>query len=303
MAQFQVPQFIEIEQKVIGGRLTMRQFLYIVGGAGVLIVPFYLLSFFTWIIFAVIVGAAVLALAFLKINGRPLNSLIRAAFLYYWNPSFYLWRSPSELEIEIPEIKTPIHKYHDVTPEKGTVEFKRLEPKKLSEALLAKEKEIGKQVQDLWEKVSAYSWQEKDNTRKETGEVKRPAIPETFVVQPELKPKAQTPVIKIERGEIQQTTKPSKVKLEAPREKIIQLSRKATPPTKASRPGHEEERERLKIGKQVQDLWEKISTSRDSVPRREKAINIFQRQRLEENYRLMRKSTGEIEKARRVDFK
>lgn len=89
---FQVPQFIEIEDKIFGP-LTFRQFLYVAGGAG--------LSFLEWawipvrfiaILFILPTIGAALALAFYKINNRPLIFVLEAAFRYLLATKLYLWK-------------------------------------------------------------------------------------------------------------------------------------------------------------------------------------------------------------------
>jgi hypothetical protein len=54
MKQFHVPQFIEVEDKIFGP-LTLKQFLYVIGGAGIVFImyaflrnflPFFLILLF-----------------------------------------------------------------------------------------------------------------------------------------------------------------------------------------------------------------------------------------------------------------
>ena len=89
--QFQVPQFIDIAPKVIGP-LTIKQFLFVLGGAVPTIIFFFLLQFWLWIILATIFLGAAVALGFFKFNGQPLPRVMVAAANYFWNPRFYLWR-------------------------------------------------------------------------------------------------------------------------------------------------------------------------------------------------------------------
>jgi hypothetical protein len=77
--RFQVPQFIETENKIVGP-FSVRQFAYI-GSGGLLIFVFrYIFTTFTYFVMAsIIVGAIALGLAFAKIDGIPLpNFLFRA---------------------------------------------------------------------------------------------------------------------------------------------------------------------------------------------------------------------------------
>lgn len=71
--QFPVPQFTEVEDKIIGP-LTLKQF-GIVFGAGVLVFLIYTISgksLIAAIVSIVLFGFPALGIAFAKINGRPL---------------------------------------------------------------------------------------------------------------------------------------------------------------------------------------------------------------------------------------
>jgi len=105
MAQFQVPQFIETEDKIVGP-LTLRQFIYI-GVAGLLsFFLFFLLKTWIWVVFSTSLFALASILAFIKINGQPMYIIVAYALKYFWQPRFYLWQKP-ELVLTISEIKIP----------------------------------------------------------------------------------------------------------------------------------------------------------------------------------------------------
>ncbi len=86
-----MPQFIEIEDHVVGP-LTLKQFLYVAGGAGICIVFFVYLPFiYAFILSAPIVGLVV-ALAFYRVNGKPFIEVLEAGFNYYTGAKLFLWR-------------------------------------------------------------------------------------------------------------------------------------------------------------------------------------------------------------------
>ncbi len=89
--QFLIPQFIDVEDKIIGP-ITLKQFLFLLGVALVLFFLWYL--FKLW--FVIIIGApiALLAIALVlgRINGRPLPGLLKAWLNYWVNPRFYIWK-------------------------------------------------------------------------------------------------------------------------------------------------------------------------------------------------------------------
>jgi len=89
--QFQVPQFIETEDKIVGP-LTLRQFIYIGIGGGMSALLYFTVQTWLWaILSAIIVGVAV-SIAFVKVEGRPLARVILSAFNFYWRPQAYVWK-------------------------------------------------------------------------------------------------------------------------------------------------------------------------------------------------------------------
>ncbi len=105
--QFQVPQFIETEDKIVGP-LTLTQFLYIAAGGGLCFILFFFLQTPIWLFFVLLIMPASVSLAFVKINGQSLPTVLLAAFGYYWKPRFYVWqREEAALPtMKIPEIPT-----------------------------------------------------------------------------------------------------------------------------------------------------------------------------------------------------
>jgi hypothetical protein len=89
--RFQVPQFIEVEDKVFGP-LTIKQFVYLVGGAGICFVLVKLLPTFIGILIALPVAMLSLALAFYKINNKPFIFVLESAFKYVLNEKLYIWK-------------------------------------------------------------------------------------------------------------------------------------------------------------------------------------------------------------------
>lgn len=89
--QFQVPQFIETEDKVIGP-LTLKQFLFLAAAGAVSFALFFILKTVLWIMVTFILGTLAAALAFIKVQGRPLPSILLAALGFYWKPRTYLWQ-------------------------------------------------------------------------------------------------------------------------------------------------------------------------------------------------------------------
>ena len=75
--RFQVPQFIEVEDKLFGP-LTFKQFIYVAGGVGLCVILFIFLPTFLAILLSLPIGAFSAALAFFKINDKPFINVVEA---------------------------------------------------------------------------------------------------------------------------------------------------------------------------------------------------------------------------------
>lgn len=103
--RFQVPQFIEIEDKIFGP-LTFKQFIYVAGGGGGVVACLILLPTYLAILVSIPIGFLAVALAFYKINNRPFINIMESAFKYFTSSKLYVWQR-EELGTHNLEIKTP----------------------------------------------------------------------------------------------------------------------------------------------------------------------------------------------------
>jgi len=102
--RFDVPQFIEIEDKIFGP-FTWRQFVYLGGGVGGAIGVFLFFSMLipgimAWILFAIFglpLAVLGLALSFFPINSRPFIFFLEAIWNYLTNSRLYLWRRKANI--------------------------------------------------------------------------------------------------------------------------------------------------------------------------------------------------------------
>jgi hypothetical protein len=90
--KFQVPQFIEVEDKIFGP-LTLKQFIYLAGAGGVVFILWRILPLYVAIIVAAPVIALAVALAFYQINKRPFVFALESAFKYMLSNRLYIWKS------------------------------------------------------------------------------------------------------------------------------------------------------------------------------------------------------------------
>jgi len=90
--QYQVPQFIEVEDKIIGP-LSFKQFVYLAGGAGLSFVLY--ISSLPFLIalplIAIAIGLA-LAFAFYRVNNKSFADFIEAALKYAVGSRLYIWK-------------------------------------------------------------------------------------------------------------------------------------------------------------------------------------------------------------------
>ena len=98
MAQYQVPQFIEVEDKIFGP-LTLKQFIYLAGGGGLCLLFFTVFPLWLTVLLGLPVAAFSAALAFYQINGRPLINALEHGFSYFFGTKLYLWKQRGERPI------------------------------------------------------------------------------------------------------------------------------------------------------------------------------------------------------------
>lgn len=94
--RFQVPQFIEIEDKIFGP-LTFKQFIYVAGGIGIAVVLFTFLPKFLAILFSLPVVGLAAALAFYKVNEKPFINVVEAFFNYTITNKLYIWKKEDKV--------------------------------------------------------------------------------------------------------------------------------------------------------------------------------------------------------------
>jgi len=90
--RYQVPQFIEVEDKIFES-LTLKQFIYLAGGGGLSYAIFrFLPSIIYSFIPIVVVVAFSVALAFYKVNNKPFILVVEAAYKYYTSAKLFIWK-------------------------------------------------------------------------------------------------------------------------------------------------------------------------------------------------------------------
>lgn len=101
---YQVPQFIEVEDKIFGP-FTLKQFIYLAGGAGICAILLVTLPLLLALIIGVPIAALAAALAFYKVNNKPFIEMLEAGFNYYVGKRLYLWKKEREEAIPLAPTK------------------------------------------------------------------------------------------------------------------------------------------------------------------------------------------------------
>lgn len=89
--RYEVPQFIEIEDKIIGP-FTWKQFLYLAGGIGGSTIAWMSLPTLLAVVISTPLVVLSLALAFYQYNKRPFIVLLESWFNYTIRSKLYIWK-------------------------------------------------------------------------------------------------------------------------------------------------------------------------------------------------------------------
>jgi len=96
--RYEVPQFSEVETKIVGP-FSLKQFGYLLAGGGLFYILLKTLNLLLVLLFGLPIAALAVALAFLKINGQPFAVVLKNGFQFILRPKFYIWKK------ELPKIK------------------------------------------------------------------------------------------------------------------------------------------------------------------------------------------------------
>ena len=91
--QFQVPQYIEVEDKLVGP-LSLKQFVYLAGAGGISYILFRKLPLLVALPFIAIIVGFALALAFYPREkfGKPFIEIIQSGARYLLRTRLYTWK-------------------------------------------------------------------------------------------------------------------------------------------------------------------------------------------------------------------
>ena len=106
MQQFVVPQFLDVEDKVIGP-ITVRQFIILLVAGGLVFLAYKVSDFTLFLLWLLVIAVFTIVFAFIKINGRPVHYFILNFIQTIKRPRLTLWDkrlTPAELQLAMKEI-------------------------------------------------------------------------------------------------------------------------------------------------------------------------------------------------------
>ncbi len=122
--RYQVPQFIEVEDKIFGP-LTLKQFIYVAGGIGASIALYLFLPWYLFTVPILVILGFSLALAFYKINNRPFIFAMESWFNYTLHPKLYIWHK-EEQNVALPTAENETEMPTSFIPKLGDSKLKDL---------------------------------------------------------------------------------------------------------------------------------------------------------------------------------
>lgn len=90
MQQFVVPQFLDVEDKVIGP-ITVRQFIILLVAGGLVFIAYRVSDFTLFLFWLLTIAIFTILFAFIKINGRPVHYFLLNIFETLNRPRRSLW--------------------------------------------------------------------------------------------------------------------------------------------------------------------------------------------------------------------
>jgi len=129
MQQFTIPQFIDVEDKIIGP-VTTRQFVIILAGFVLMAISYKLFDFALFLTISIILLLLIVLFAFIKINGRPFHFFLINITQTFARPKLRAWNNKNKTAISYDQPDG-----NDIT-DKSSFEPVAFKPKKLVESRL-----------------------------------------------------------------------------------------------------------------------------------------------------------------------
>ena len=92
MQQFTVPQFIDVEDKIIGP-ITTRQFIIFLIAAIIIAISYKFFDFTLFLVFGIVIFLIAVVFGFVKINGRPFHFFVLNVIQTWRRPKLRVWNN------------------------------------------------------------------------------------------------------------------------------------------------------------------------------------------------------------------
>ncbi len=106
MEQFTVPQFIDVEDKIIGP-ITVRQFIIMLVGILLMALCYKLFDFTLFVVLALFIFLLIVTFAFIKVNGAAFHYFLLNLIQTFKKPRLRVWRKDDTL-VKALEIENPV---------------------------------------------------------------------------------------------------------------------------------------------------------------------------------------------------
>ncbi len=124
MQQFTVPQFIDVEDKILGP-VTIRQFLIMLVGCIIIFLAYRYGDLATFVLVLVVIGILSLTFAFVKVNGQTFHYFLLNIIQTTGKPNLRVWhksytnkeldalrKQDVKIEVMKPAEKKPVRRQH-----------------------------------------------------------------------------------------------------------------------------------------------------------------------------------------------
>jgi hypothetical protein len=123
-----VPQFIDVEDKIIGP-ISVRQFVVLLVGAGFMFMTYFILRFTTAVFVMVVELGIFVAFAFAKVNGQNLHYFLLVLLQTTKKPTVRIW----DKSIDLSDLKK---KHEPLTPATVILPTKHVSQSRLAQLSL-----------------------------------------------------------------------------------------------------------------------------------------------------------------------
>jgi len=89
--RFNVPQFVDIEDTILGP-LTLKQFFLLIASGLIFALLWWAFQLWFVLLIGVPMMLIIIAAIFIKVGGRSLPKVFMAWFNYWTKPRFYIWK-------------------------------------------------------------------------------------------------------------------------------------------------------------------------------------------------------------------